>query len=218
MKRAGVFIFVLFMVLSMTSTAFAKKHDLQYWHTDSVSWKFDKDWKFTFGEEGRLNDTASHAWYQELDMGIVYSGVAKWLDLSFNFKHALSESNNKWRREEWTHLNATLKTNIKGYSISSRSRLEYRMRQDVENTWRFRDMVTVKLPCKFTRYEIQPFVADEILVDLDQKQLSENRGYAGLTFKINKHLSADVYYMKQRLKAASITYNDIVGTRFNFSF
>lgn len=218
MRRKGIFILALFMALGITTSAFAKKHDLQYWHTDTIGYKIAKDWKVTFGEEGYLNDTASHAYYQEGDLGLVYSGVGKWLDLSLNFKHSLTENRNKWLREERPHLNATLKTNIKGYSISSRSRIEYRMRQDVENTWRFRDFVTVKLPCKFTKYEIQPFIADEILVDLIKKQLSENRGYVGFTYKINKNLSADVYYMKQRLKTSSITYSDIVGTRFNYSF
>ncbi|OIO35624.1 MAG: hypothetical protein AUJ74_05230 [Candidatus Omnitrophica bacterium CG1_02_44_16] len=218
MKRAGALILVLSIVLGTASTVFAKKHDMQYWHTDGITYKIDKDWKVTFGEEGYLNDTASHAWYQELDLGVVYSDIAKWLDVSLNYKYSITEIKNRWFRQDRPHINATLKYTIKGFNISDRNRIEYRIKENAEETWYYRNLLTVKFPFKFTAKEIQPYIADEILVDFDRRQLSENRGYAGFTFKIAKNLSADVYYMKWRVKPASISYSDIVGTRFNYSF
>lgn len=218
MRRASLGL-ILLLFFGATTSAYAKKAGLQYWHSETVSWKATTDWKLSVSEEARFEDDASHYYYQEWDTGVMYSGLAKWLDLSFNFRHVISENGNTWKREEWPHANMVLKTSLWGCRISDRNRFEYRFIEDGADHWRYRNMVTVKFPLKMTRYEIQPYCADEFLVNMRIEQLNENRLYHGFVFKINKNCDADIYYMWKRTKSSG-RWNSthMAGTRLTFSF
>jgi len=218
MKRAVALVLVLFMVLGITSTAFAKKHDLQYWHTESLNWKINKNWKLAFLEEQRFNDDASHYYYQEGDITATYSGFSDWFDASLGFKHVLTESNNKWKREEWCPIvTGTFKFNIGRFNLSDRNRFEYRTREAATDFWNYRNRLTIKAPWKFTSSQIQPYIADELFVN---ETVSENRSYAGFTFNITKELSADIYYLQKRNRGGGGHWiaSNVVGTSLSYSF
>jgi hypothetical protein len=224
MRRCGMrvrifSVFVIALFFGATTCAYARKADLQYWHTETVNWKIASDWKLCVVDEAYFDDDASHYYYQEGDIGVFYSGLAKWLDVSLNFKHVLLLNRNKWKREERPHVNMVLKTSLLGCSISDRNRFEYRFIEDGSDHWRYRNYVTVKFPLKITRYEIQPYVADEFLVNMRIEQLNENRLYQGFVFKITKNCSADIYYMWKRTKSSGKwNSTDVMGTRLTFSF
>lgn len=218
LKRLKVFIIVYFF--GMSSYAYAKKADFQYWQTDSVSWKAAADWKLTWSEEHYFKDDAGDYYYQEQNIGVIYSGLAKWLDLGLDYKHVIQEiSPNKWKREERPHVNATLKFNLGGYSISDRNRFEYRIREDQTDYWRYRNLLTVKLPVKWTRQEIQPLVSDEIHVDLSHQEVNEIRLMPGFAFKITKNLNAEIVYMWRRVKSSGVwSTNNATWMRLKLEF
>ncbi|MFH0941100.1 MAG: DUF2490 domain-containing protein [Candidatus Omnitrophota bacterium] len=218
MKRIGALILVLFMLLGTTTSAFAKKVGLQYWHTETLNWKINKDWKLSFAEEQRFDDDASHYFYQEGDITATYSGISDWFDVSLGFKHVLTESNNRWKREEWFPIISGLfKFNIGKFSLTDRNRLEYRIREAATDFWNYRNRLTVKAPWKFTSSQIRPYIADEFFVN---ETVSENRSYAGFTFNITKELSADIYYLQKRNRGGGghWTASNVVGTILSYSF
>lgn len=198
---------------------FASGRDTQYWKTESFSWGIAEDWKLTLENEMYFQDDASDFYYQHTDLGVVYSGLFKWLDLGLNYRHVLSKSKSDWNREERPHLNATIKWKWADCALSNRSRFEYRIREDTDDFWRYRNNTTLKFPWKWTRMEIQPYFVDEFFVDFDKEELNENRLSGGFSFKITEHVSAEVYHMWRRLKSgdAWLTYN-IIGTRLKMAF
>lgn len=215
---AGVLVFSC--IFGFGARCEAKKQDFQYWMTESVSFKLSDEFKLSLSKESYFEDDASHGYYDETDLGLIYSGLAQWLDVSLQFKHVLTERNNKWKREERPHLNAFVKFKCADLDFNNRSRIEYRIRQGADDVWRFRDLLTIALPIKWTRFQIQPYVADEVLLDLDTGVWwNENRGYLGFKFKINKYLSGAIYYMGRSLNAnRDWTYSNNVGTRLSLSF
>lgn len=193
--------------------------DTQYWKTESLSWSVAKDWKLTLEEEMYFQDDASDFYYQHTDLGVVYSGLTKWLDLGLNYRHVLSESKSVWKREERPHFSATVKFKLGDYALGNRSRFEYRIREDADDFWRYRNNTTVKFPWKWTRHEIQPYFADEFFVDFDQEDINENRQSYGFSFKITKHVGAEIYYMWRRVKSSDKwATNNIIGTRLKLAF
>ncbi len=207
--------------LILTGSAFAfDDGDYQYWNTESISWKLGKEWKAKLEEEFRFGDNASNFYYQHTDLGITYSGLAEWLSLGLNYRHVFEEKNSKWREENRPHLNAAFKWKLFNLPLSNRGRLEYRNREKAEDFWRYRNRFTVKLPFQLTKFQIQPYAADEIFYDFDQETLNRNRFYAGLEFKLWDNLKGDIFYVLERTENNSNKWFDynILGTKLNFSF
>jgi len=70
-----------------------------------------------------------------------------------------------------------------------------------------------------TRFEIQPYVADEVFIDLDGDDFNRNRAYAGFSLKIFKNLKGEIFYLWQNSKKSG-NWNDInvLGTKIKLSF
>lgn len=218
--KKGISMLALWMALALLSArsyAF-EDGDFQFWNTNSVSWKVDKDWKVDLEEEFRYGDDAGDFYYQHSDIGVTYSGMAKWLDVGINYRQIFQESNDDWKYENMPHANVTLKLDYIGFTMSTRSRFEYR---DVENDdpkWRYRNKFGITLP-KFSSLEIRPYIADEFFVDIEQEDLVRNRLSTGLSFKLWKHLSGDVYYLWQATESGTDwTSYHILGTKLKVPF
>ena len=193
--------------------------DFQYWNSESVSVKINKDWKIGLEEEWRFGDDAGDFYYQHSDLGLAYSGFANWFDLGINYRHIFEKKSSKWRVENRPHLNATLKWKLLDFGFSNRGRFEYRSRKDTEDFWRYRNKFTIKTPFKLTKFEIQPYVANEIYYDFDQGAFNRNRLYGGLGFKIFKHLKAEIFYLWQSSEKNNKWSNlNSLGTKLKISF
>ena len=216
--RSIIVLSLLILICSSDSFAF-DDGDFQYWNSESLSVEINKDWKINLEEEWRFGDNAGNFYYQHSDLGLTYSGFAKWFDLGMNYRHIFEEESSKWRLENRPHLNVTFKWDLFDFSFNNRGRFEYRNREDAEDYWRYRNKFTIKLPFKLTTFEIQPYIADEIYYDFDQDSFNRNRLYGGFNFKLFKYLKADIFYLWQ-----SSEENDkwrdlnILGTKLKIFF
>ena len=208
------------LILSFSFECFSfDDGDFQYWSSLSASWSISDDWKAVVEEEFRLGDDGQDFTYQNSDLGFEYSGIADWLSVGFNYGHVFEKSDGKWLEENRPHLNAAVKWELFDCSLSNRARFEYRNRESGQEAWRYRNKFSLKFPCKFTKFEIQPYVADEVFVDFDQGELNRNRVYTGFALKLSKHINAELFYLWQRSKSSStwVDYNTL-GTKLKFSF
>lgn len=211
-------VIILTVVVSGDCFAF-DDGDFQYWNTESISKKINDDWKVSLEQEFRWGDNASNPYYNHSDLGVTYSGLAKWLDLGLNYRHIYEEKSDKWKMENRPHINAAVKWKLSDISFSNRGRLEYRNRDDADNYWRYRNKFSIKPPLKLTKLEIQPYIADEIFYDFDVETLNRNRLYGGLSFKIFKNLKGEIYYMWERTeKSDKWSDSNILGTKLKISF
>ena len=195
--------------------------DFQYWSSANVSLDIDKDWKITFAEEFRLGDDAGRLYYHHSDLGFVYKSLADWIDLGFNYKQVFERTNSEgeWKQENRPHLNITLKGRLFDLGLSSRSRFEYRDRENKKDLWRYRNKVTVKFPLELTSLKLQPYLAEEVFINFDEEDFNRNRLYAGLSLKLSKNIEAEVYYLRQSSEYGG-EWEDInvLGTQLRFHF
>lgn len=220
MLRQNFLIVILFLIVFLfpyRCYAF-DDGDFQYWNSESISVKINQDSAIKLEEEFRFGDDGGNFYYQHSDLGLTYSGLAEWLDISLNYKYIFEEKKSKWKEENRPHLNAALKWELFDFSFSNRGRFEYRNREDAENYWRYRNKFTIKLPFKLTKFEIQPYIADEIFMDFDKKDLNRNRVYLGFKMKFLKNLKGEIFYLRQSTKSSKWKDYNVLGTSLSLVF
>ncbi|MBU3911050.1 MAG: DUF2490 domain-containing protein [Candidatus Omnitrophica bacterium] len=195
--------------------------DWQYWNTESASVKLVDEWKASIEQEFRWGNDMHNPYYNHTDVGIAYSGLADWFDLSLNYRHIKEEKSNDWKTEYRPYVSGTIKWKIYDFSFSDRSRFEFRERQDADEAWQYRNKLSLKPPISLTKFKIQPYVEDETFFDSDSQELNRNRLYSGASFNIFKDLKGDIFYLWQRSKSSSSgKWTDVnaVGTKLKISF
>lgn len=192
----------------------------QWWSTVGGSFDVAKDWKGMFEQQLRMGDDGGNFYHEHTDVGFVYSGIGKWIDLGANFRYVSEKDNeNNWMQENRPHLNVTFKGYIFGLSVSDRNRVEFRDREEADDVWRYRNKLTVKFPFELTALKLKPYVADEIFITLNDDNVARNRLYLGVVFGLTEWLDADIFFMWQASRSGE-EWKDIkvLGTALKFRF
>lgn len=222
MKRVS-FILTAWLLISQTGAYAFDDHDFQIWNTDIEEMKLNNNSKLVFEQEFRFGDNASDFYYQHYDVGYVRD-LSKYLNIGIGYRYIKEMKNKAFRVENDPYLIATLFWQLKGFKFDDRSRFEYRtFDYQQADSGRYRNKFTVKLPWKFTRKEIQPYLADEIFIRFNGTDLNQNRLSAGLGFIIAKNLKGEIYYMLQNTKNYKKTESDwtdtnVLGTKLKLVF
>ena len=208
-----------FLLLGTASYAY-EEGDFQIWNTDRVDWDVKENWKLSFETEHRWGGNASEYFYNHEDIGVIYSGLAKWIDVGVNYRGIYQKSSDVWKYSHVPHFNVNLKTDMKGFKLSNRSRLELLISEHAEDKPRFRNKTTLKSPWKWTRLECQPYVADEIFINTDSVELGQNRLFLGLEKKIFENFKADLYYALVSAKGTDKDWNNsnVLGISLKLGF
>jgi len=193
--RRGAVALIGVMVLCVSSQALASDDgDFEYWSKASFlipikdAWQFKLDQKFSFADEARRLDN------HQQDFGLVYSGLADWIDLGLSVKQKFAKDGDDWERESRPHFNIKAKSTLFGCGLSNRSRLEYRDVEDDDTVWRFRHKIAVKSPATITPWKIQPYVAEEVFVQLDDEGFNANRISTGLYIPLHEKVRLELFY------------------------
>ncbi|NIM99828.1 MAG: DUF2490 domain-containing protein [candidate division Zixibacteria bacterium] len=184
----------------LTTGVFANENgDWQLWNTESIEGALAEDWQVKLEEEFRIGDDVQELYYHHADGGLTYKLTGLFL-LGFNYRQIFEKRSGEFEEENRPHVNATIKWRWEDLSFKDRSRFEYRIRDGKKNVWRYRNKLSGTLPLKMTGFDIQPYLADEVFIDLDEGKFSRNRLYAGFGAGLMKHLKVDVFYLWQTSK------------------
>jgi Protein of unknown function (DUF2490) len=196
-----------------------KDGDFQVWNTDTEEFKINQDAKIAFEQEFRWGGSAKEFYYQHYDLGFFYN-LQKHLNVGAGYRHVLSGSQGKFLIENEPYICATLLWDLAGFKFDDRNRLEYQHFDYKDDTWRYRNKFTVRAPWKFTEFEIQPYLSDEIFILFDDGQrLNMNRFSVGLSMSFTKNLKGEIYYLLQDTKS-SVKWSaaNVLGTKLKLAF
>lgn len=212
---------IVLLGIVMMNTGLASAYDdgdFQVWHTQNQEFKVNKESKMTLEEEFRWEDDAGDLYYQHYDAGFVYS-LNKNLDLGINYRQVYEKKGDKFKEENRPHVNATLKWDLWGFRFEDRNRLQYRHFDYQSDLWQYRNKFALKFPWKFAKFEIQPYLADEIFLDFRNKAFSRNRFYVGLGMSFTKNLKGEIYYLLQSSRSGNAwTDANVLGTKLKLVF
>jgi len=207
-------------ILMLAATVYAyNDHDFQAWNTDAEEFKVSKDAKIALEQEFRWGDNAGEFYYQHYDAGFFYN-LREWLNIGGGYRHVYELKKGKFKVENEPYVTASLLWSLSGFKFDDRSRIEYRHFDYQADSWRYRNKITAKLPWKFTKLEIQPYLADEIFIGFGKiDELNQNRFTCGLGMNLTKNLKAEIYYMLQSAKSSDKWIDTgVLGTKLKVAF
>jgi len=216
-------IFVVLVLLLTTKICPAfEDNDFQIWNAAKLYFKFNKNWQVEFQEEFRFGRNVRHLYYQHSDIGFTRLNVKSWLDVGFNYRQIFEKDNKgDWTKENSPHINFTLKDKWGDYKISNRLRIQFRDRKYKKDLWRYRNKFTVKFPHRLTALKLQPYLADEIFINLNSEGYNRNRFYSGVSFNLNKqkNLKSDIFFLLQRSRSkGQLKDINILGASLKYRF
>ena len=161
-------------------------------------------------------------YYNDSDLGLSYSGLASWLDMSFNMKWAIHEDpSGDWHQEVRPHFGATVKQTVLGMTVKDTSRIEYREIQAHKDRWRYRNQIKAEMPWTVSPLELRPYIGDELWFYLDGTGFYANRVITGFKVPMSQRLTGDFYYYWNKAtldnRETWIELN-VFGFKLHFSF
>ena len=220
MKRKIILVLAGLMSILTTAAYAYDNHDFQVWNTEVEEVKLNNTSKLTFEEEFRWGDNASDFYYQHYDAGYQYI-INKYVSAGGGFRYIKDKKTDKFRDESEPYMAVFTNWDLFGFKFGDRTRLEYRYYDYQMSSWRFRNKLDIKAPWKFTRFEIQPMIADEIFIKSNGMDLNENRLYGGLAFTLTKNLKGELCYMFRSTKNVTVcTWNEtnVLSAKLKLAF
>ncbi len=185
-------------ILIPTMLLFGDTHEIpQFWNAYKVSGSLSENYTVSFENDFRTYNLGEEMHYFHGDIGISFS-VFESYNLSVNFREVYELKSGVWQQEHRPHVTLSKKMNIGNLGFSGRTRIEYRLKQDKDGIIRSRDMVALKYNRSFTKFELVPYIADEIFFDFDKSELNRNRIYLGVEIKNFPVGKPVLYFMQQR--------------------
>jgi hypothetical protein len=124
-------------------------------------------------------------------------------------------------RKEYEHrirFDFSLGKSWSRFSVSDRSRIEYRIRNSSADSVRYRNKFQLNVPVKKKDREIfTPFVAVEPYYDFLERQWTRNEFSFGIHRKINGTLSAEFFYLLQNNRGNGLRVVNAFGVKLKFN-
>ena len=222
---AGPLSCAVFLLFLWAPLSFAVKNTDEafgVWNTYDIEKKMNDKIKMKVGEELRFKE----GWginYMETHLGLDYLHH-KYLAVGADYQEIRSSrkvgKKAIWSWDNVPRIYAAPQAKIYGFDLSDRNMLEFHFKEDQENTVRYRNLVTLVAPYRWTRFKFQPYSANEIFVESNRNGFVEDRFFNGFKFHLWDHLYGSIYYLR-RFEKNSIgkwTDTNIFGTNIKYSF
>ena len=218
-KRIALIAMAIFLPVAGLEAHAYEDGDFQVWHTEEQEFNLSKGWKMPVQEEFRYGGNAGELYYHHYDAGLAYD-VNRNLTVGAFYRQIYEGENGKFKPEYQPHIDATPKWEIYGFRFENRNRLDYKLYDDRrEDKLQYRNRILMRLPWKFTSFNIQPYASNEVFFWLNGAVFRRDRFDAGVSIDLVKHLKGEVYYRLQSTKKSGrwTDYN-ILGMKLKVSF
>jgi hypothetical protein len=212
-------IWILLATVVLCAAGRLPAFEFEYWPKAIVTVPIDKRWQFRFEEWLSFTDNATRFKDSQTDLWLTYLGLADWLSVGVGYKRVYAKAGDDWQVEDRPMLDAAVKTRVHGFGVTDRSRLEYRIPQEEDTVWRYRNRLTVTSPVTFTPLKIEPYVAEEVFVTFDGQVFSQQRLYGGVFLPLHEKVRLELFYIWKLDKADGDWHDtNVIGSWVHFQF
>lgn len=200
-KRQLIF-FILFLVIG---NADASRQESGLWAGLSSSRLFNQEsrWLYLFSTQQRFNFQNPATNTLNIRAGLGYQIAPRWQILSGYHIFITTNQPNQWKVRQqriWQQLNWIIKPTNQGF-VNSSARLEQRFRNnDKQFAWRMRAKIQW-FTFKPNRGKTTPYIANEVLINLNQTSLTtpyvfnQNRFFIGISIPISEKERIIISYL-----------------------
>jgi len=213
---------IQFLSLPLAIASPAKDEDFGIWNISDLEKKINAQWKMKVGEELRFRDHAG-LYYAETHVGVDYKPF-QYLAMGAEYQEIRNARTKKkddnWYWDQVPRIYLTPQFSYKGFLLEDRNMLEFRVRQDARFTLRYRNMVTLTAPWKWTRFQFQPYTANETFLETQRNGMIEDRFFSGFKVHWWGPVYGSIFYLRQSTKntMAKWTSLNILGTSLKICF
>ena len=176
-------LFSLGLLLFLLSGSVYADADWGYKSKYSVSFPVTNRWEGSVISELRYKDDMSDHYYSHLDVALSYDYL-DWLEIGTSYRYRSTATDSGWKRENRPSINAEFKWSWLDFEFSDNNKLEYRIREDNEDIFRYKNKLTIEYPVGWTKLKISPYVSEEIFLDFDVGRLNGLRLESGFSMQI----------------------------------
>lgn len=211
--RHVAFAGVLLLVLSGLASAQLVDHtDNQIWSDVQVAVPMTKDIDFNILGTLRLGRDISRPVDERLGLGFTFR-FGQHLQIAPNYLYIGTQPvRNRRGWESRLSLPVTLRFNVQKFRLSDRNLFERRIRNPGITSTRYRNRLQVEHPVGSTKLGLSLFVADEVFYDWSIDRWVRNRFTVGGSKVINKHLTQELYYLRQNDGVSIPGDLNVIGT------
>jgi len=212
-------VLISILIFSYTSQIQAATDgDWQIWSTAAVQGKISPLWTVKLNEQFRIGTQASEIYYQHVQTDVIFQ-ARPWLALNLTYRHIHMKVAGEWHQEKRPIIGATISWSRSIYRVDNSQKVERHLRDWTDNGWSYRNKLSLTLGSNWTRFNLEPYLADEIFVDLEEGDIYLNRVFAGTKLHLIKQFYADLFFLWQSSKAP-ISWTDfyILGGTLNLRF
>jgi len=217
MKKTVFLVVALLISLSNPKFSFADR-DWEYWSRYSFEAPLTKEISYLIKPEWRIKNDMSYRYLFKLEQAIAFK-LNKYLEVAHYYVWQESKSAKGADRSDLIYFDTTGKIPLKEFfDMKIIDRLRYQYNFDKALTvWRNSTRLTKVF--KVGKFELSPFIEDEIFYDTKQDIFNENWASAGISFALNKYANIGIsYLLDTKKKGDDWNYANVLVTSFSLKF
>lgn len=219
--RWAIGCFVIMLILGSGSV----HADWEWWNEIEFVHKIKDRIELSFVAEQKLKNSMGDIYCYNFEPGLVYE-FNEYLEFGISYKYerereyAVEDVWEDWLYEHRIQLEPTLKWKWGGFKLSDRNRFEYRILEDRDNKWRYRNRLKIKRSLALWDIEFTPYCSEEIFCDFHGEGLYKNRFGVGISKELTSVLELEVYYLLESGKEDDEWHHstNVLGTVVVVSF
>ena len=198
--------------LSVSGQSRVPETDNQSWNDIQVTIPLNKKTEFVLIGTVRVGDNFTSFVDERIGVRLNYA-VHKYVTLQTLYFHRDAKPpNGLHEREERLTFGANLRIPLGKFNLNTRNWIERRWRHPQIDAWRYRNRVQLDHPFMIGKTKFSWLLSDEIFYDWSLHTWPRNRASAGISHAFNKHLTLEVYYMRQNDGRSRPGDLNIIGT------
>jgi len=212
LRRAAFAGLLLFVLSAVASAQLVDHTDNQFWSDVQFAVPMTKDIDFNALGTFRLGRDISRPVDERIGMGFTFR-FGPHVSIAPNYLYIATQPvRNRKLWENRLSLPVTLRFNVEKFRLSDRNMFERRFRNAGIVSTRYRNRLQIEHPVGSKKLNLSLYVADEVFYDWSLNRWVRNRFTVGGTKVFNKHLTQDVYYLRQNDGVAIPGDLNVVGT------
>lgn len=203
----------MLLVLSGLASAQVVDHtDNQFWSDVQFAVPMTKDIDFNMLGTLRLGRDISRPVDERIGLGFTFR-FGPHVSIALNYQYIATQPvRNRRAWESRLSLPVTLRFNVEKFRLSDRNLLERRIRNPGITSTRYRNRFQIEHSVGSDKLHLSLYIADEVFYDWSLDRWVRNRFIVGGTKVLNKHLTQDVYYLRQNDGVSVPGDMNVIGT------
>ncbi len=216
-------IFVALLIFGLDYGAFsqsvrATNSDLQSWNEVQVTAPITKKLSGVFSGVFRLGDHVQRPTDERIGFQFSYKANKNFTFASGFLYRATQPTSTRKAYETRLLEILTINIPVRKYNFSNRNQYEYHFVNSRRDVWWYRNRSQIDREIKIKKFKIKPFVSAEFFYNGTTKDWFRAHYTAGISKKVNKHFTLDLYYLRRQDGVAFPGNLNVFGTTWRIFF